>query len=364
MSMRFFLTASLTVVAALAIVKAIPDGDGTALAQAGTSSLACRAGETYINVMHGTDDMFSTAGTPDPLPTPSPQWATLSPPVNPATNIFDYTHVNYQFRDTLSYTLNPGDTVTAGRVTTRIRSNGDINSNDVLSFRQQGATSGSFAPFGYPAPNGNALVTYNLAAMAAPASPTNLLPALTANHFLDVAMEDDSSVDFMRLELCVEPAPKPYDLQINKRQDGNLYLINVTNPGRAITAPAKVEVTEVVPAGLTVNAIGFSGPGWSCVPAAPVVGPDAIVCTYMLSSGTLASGANLPVIELKTSGKPMCPNCARVRLYVQRRIIPYPEQDAELRTIIGPITPLPLPGTWVLVTEPNTRNNLSCVPLR
>jgi len=180
---------------------------------------------------------------------------------------------------------------------------------------------------------------------------TNWLQALNASHALDVYVEDDQSVDFTGLELCFE-TKLPYDIGVTKVRDGNLYLIRVTNLGKPISPPAKIEVTEMVPAGLTVTAMSIPA-GWTCTPAAPVTGPDAIICTYIVT-GTIATGQALPAIVLKTVGKGTCANCVRARLYMPYMLPPRNKEDERPGS-----PPASLP--WHVIHEANEDNNVSCV---
>lgn len=134
------------------------------------------------------------------------------------------------------------------------------------------------------------------------------------------------------------------DIEAEKRQEGSTYTLSVKNKGSAIIGLAKIEVVELVPPGLTVTNI--NAPGWTCSPAAPVVGPDAITCSYIIqASTTLGSGQSLPPIALQTNGTPLCPNCMRIRLFKPR----------------DPTVHDPASVTWVLAQESNADNNVSCV---
>ncbi len=352
---------------------------GGAQAQGGAKML-CPVGQQAISVTHGTVDAFSTAGTPDPLADavsatrhPDPQFDIAKQHLR-----LDACGI-YNFGDTLYFTLAPGETVTAAQVTTNTRSNGDISSNDTMSFLQAGGAAPTFTTFSYNGAdfggprtyvfNGSGATPIPNASMT---NPLNILAALTANKRLDVVMQDDSSVDFITLDLCVAPPP-PYDIAVRKTHDGSHYGIAVTNPGRAISAPAKIEVTELVPAGLNVTSIG--GTGWSCTPTPP---PWAILdgdhlhlygdCDDPERRRVAAHLARVErqagVSELR-AGKALSRGGVSARAHSasdgtrgNRR---KPAGDTRSLTLpTGPVLPFPRPGSWVLVNEPNMENNVSC----
>ena len=75
-------------------------------------------------------------------------------------------------------------------------------------------------------------------------------------------------------------------------------------------------MTEIVPAGLIITSASIPA-GWTCPGVAfPVNGPDAFTCSFAINA-TIASGQHLPQIAFKTEGKPECPNCMRVKLYLK-----------------------------------------------
>jgi hypothetical protein len=295
----------------------------------------CRPGESAFKTGNGTNDNF--AGTADPKPHPSAAFASAVTLV-PATNIYDQTASNYHFGDT--FTLNPPGQITKVRLTTRLKANSGDANNDGISF----STSPSFTPghFGFAlntlSPGwgtsgsgqmpklfmfefeAGSTVQVNVAG-----NPSNTTPSpyssstfygdLNTNHLLHVYVEDDTSVDFVEVELCYQPAPK-YDLVAAKKHDGNIYTLNVHNAGSPIMPTGSVQVVEVVPAGLTIDWASMTG--WQCPGAVfPVVGPDAFTCNYQIPAGGIAANANLPPIVLKTEGTPECPNCMRARLFLK-----------------------------------------------
>lgn len=82
---------------------------------------------------------------------------------------------------------------------------------------------------------------------------------------------------------------------------GNNYdfTISVTNVGNTAFFGTLV-MTDNLPAGLTVT--GYTLDGWSCAPAAPVVGPTTITCQRVYTaSSPLAAGATTPAVTLNTT---------------------------------------------------------------
>jgi uncharacterized repeat protein (TIGR01451 family) len=91
--------------------------------------------------------------------------------------------------------------------------------------------------------------------------------------------------------------PKYANLSVAKTAVGSFvvnysasYRLTVSNAGpQAATGP--ITITDTIPAGLTYT--GFSGTGWTCVNAAPIV-----TCTH---NGPIANGASLPQLTLNVS---------------------------------------------------------------
>jgi hypothetical protein len=111
------------------------------------------------------------------------------------------------------------------------------------------------------------------------------------------------------------PKPPKYDLVASKKREGSAFILTVHNAGQQIMPTGKVDVVEVVPAGLTITSFP-SGP-WTCTGVLPVVGPDSFTCSYQIPSGGIPANSNLPQIALKSEGKSECPNCMRVKLYLK-----------------------------------------------
>ena len=82
---------------------------------------------------------------------------------------------------------------------------------------------------------------------------------------------------------------------------GNNYAYNISTSNVG-TAPffGTATMTDNLPAGLTVNSYGLNG--WTCSPAAPVVGPNTITCTRPYTAGApLAVNGTTPVVTLNTT---------------------------------------------------------------
>lgn len=359
---------------------ALLSGNG-AKSQTGTwpATLRCAPPTQHMSMLHGIDDNFAVPTPADPAPTPGAGLiATYGAPMTAPSNKYDNTAVNYHFGDTFAFPLPAGTSITAARVTTRIRPNGDIWNNDSFNFQQQGAKAEPvLGNMGYHTPGSSQLISFDITSSGispAPSygttgNPSQALAALNANQFLNFYMQDDSEIDFIALELCVTvPPPKDYDIGVNKqRDDRGGYIIRIANPGRPLPAGAKVEMTELVPAGLTVGAVSAPAP-WSCaLPVTPLVGPDSFVCTYIVPAAGIPTGGALPTISLRTTGQPECTNCARVRLYLPGIII-RTEMNDEAKAMhrappsSEPITAGPRPSLqgWHLIAEPNMANNVSC----
>jgi hypothetical protein len=305
----------------------------------------CEAGEMAFKDGNGTDDHF--AGTVDPKPHP------VGIPGLGVTNIYDQTASNYHFGDTFML-KQTGGSITKFRVTTRVKSNSPDSNNDGFSFSIQPA----FTPghFSYGFAQGAGLIGWGDLTFIFDRTTVNQIkvntgfvdpaPAATYNsnaffnsldsgaplHFY---VQDDTSVDFIRIEGCYKPAPK-YDLVASKKHDGGAYFLNVHNNGSQIMPTGHVDVVEVIPAGLTITS--FPSSPWTCTGSLPVVGPDSFTCSYQIPSGGIPANSNLPPIILKGEGKAECPNCMRVKLY--------------LKEVAGGTKP---------VDEGDMKNNVSCV---
>jgi hypothetical protein len=310
-----------------------------------------------MSILHGKIDNFAAGG--DSQPTPSDPLKIQFPQLvsQAANNIFDNTGINYLFGDTLFLNALPiGSTITVARVSTRLKPNsGDGSSsagNDTFSFQSGGSRFGyslkdqpantSVGRWGNNVPSqaGGVNFTFTFTTVANPANttspyPANFLALIANTRMLDILEQDDTSVDYVQLDLCYKP-PAKYDLVASKKHDGNVYSLNVHNNGQQIMPTGHVDVVEVVPAGLTITSFP-SGP-WTCTGLLPVVGPDSFTCSYQIPGGGIAVGANLPQIVLKSEGTPECPNCMRVKLY--------------LKEFEGGVKP---------VNEGDMKNNVSCV---
>jgi hypothetical protein len=143
----------------------------------------------------------------------------------------------------------------------------------------------------------------------------NFFTDLDDGRALHIYVQDDTSVDFIQIEGCYKPAAPKYDLTASKKREGSAFILSVHNNGSQIMPTGKVDVVEVVPAGLTITS--FPSSPWTCTGSLPVVGPDSFTCSYQIPAGGIAAGANLPQIVLKSEGKSECSNCMRVKLYLK-----------------------------------------------
>jgi hypothetical protein len=139
------------------------------------------------------------------------------------------------------------------------------------------------------------------------------LNSTTNQHELHVYVQDDTRVDFVQIEACYKPQ---YDLVASKKHEGSVYTLDVTNAGTQISPSGKIDVVEVVPAGLIILGANVPAP-WQCPGVTfPVIGPDAFTCTYPINA-VIQHNQHLPQIVLKTEGTPECQNCMRAKLYLK-----------------------------------------------
>jgi uncharacterized repeat protein (TIGR01451 family) len=101
---------------------------------------------------------------------------------------------------------------------------------------------------------------------------------------------------------CATVTYPNYDLAIAKTgaasatvSGGFTFNLAVTNPGAAIANAAAIQVTDVVPAGMTFT--GAAGSNWNCTPSGTIAAGGTLTCTYT-GTGPIASGASLPVIAI------------------------------------------------------------------
>jgi hypothetical protein len=214
-------------------------------------------------------------------------------------------------------------------VTTRVKSNSSDSNNDGFSFSivpaftpghfSYGFAQGGLAQIGW----GDLTFDFDMSSVkvfpigvtTTPSGyPGTFFSQLDTGVFLHVYVQDDTSVDFIRIEGCSKPKPN-YDLLASKKHDGNVYFLNVHNNGQQIMPAGHVDVVEVVPVGLTI--LSFPGGPWTCTGSLPVIGPDSFTCSYQIPGGGIAANSDLPQILLKSEGKSECPNCMRVKLYLK-----------------------------------------------
>jgi hypothetical protein len=341
--------------------------------------LSCAAPSQLYSVTHGVANNFAGDGSSQPTPNMA-YFSSQGISLSSTTNTFDQTANDYHFGDTLPIAVPQGSTVTSMRLTTRLKptdtqcsgggggggggpSGGNNNtgrtigpptgcgsagpgaSNDAINFHVWNASGATHTSpvSGFPIASISATGDWGLPDPAEiftfdfmTAQPL-LFNAVTVGAGLppplnlDVYIQDDTSVDFLTLELCYVP-PKPIDLVAHKTRTKNSYTLSVTNAGAALPAGSVVQVLELVPSGLTMSVPPVSGP-WACSPSGPVQGPDAVTCTMTVGAGGIATGGSLPSIQIPFKGQlTKCPNCMRVRLQ----------------------------STPTGLTEANTANNVSC----
>jgi hypothetical protein len=183
------------------------------------TSLICPSGQNLVTLTAGQPDGFSV-GKPDvPAAAPSNGLQVRTSPLYG----FDDAAVNHRF----GHTFGGLTSVTAGELLVGLRAledgYGGGNDSLELSFTDSGGnllqnrwsrfigTDSSNAAVGLLAnhwgpskwPAGNTFV-FDLAALPNPSGPpTNLLPQVSANGFVDFYVQDDTSVDYVVLSVCV-----------------------------------------------------------------------------------------------------------------------------------------------------------------
>jgi hypothetical protein len=209
-----------------AVAMTLWDGDGGAKTVAPTpvvSSLACRPAETLMTFGAGQNDAFALTAKPDvPAAAPANGLQVRTAPLFG----FDDAAVNHRFGHTFSALPS---VMTAGELIVRLKplEDGHGGGNDTLelSFTDAGGnllpvfwrrfigTSSANSSAGLLANHwgptnwsaGNTF-TFDLKALPeASGTQLDLIPQLNANGFVDVFLQDDSSVDFLVLNLCVRP---------------------------------------------------------------------------------------------------------------------------------------------------------------
>lgn len=130
----------------------------------------------------------------------------------------------------------------------------------------------------------------NTASVALPAGQTDLVPG---NNSSSVTVTGSNEAD-LRLTKAASISP------VVPGQDYN-WNITVRNLGPLAVAPGQfIDVTENIPAGLTVRAAPSSA-GWSCTPPPggyPANGPLNLSCRYTVPAGGLAANANAPNLAI------------------------------------------------------------------
>jgi hypothetical protein len=299
----------------------------------GPPAFQCERGESTFKAGNGTDDNF--AATLDPKPHAAADFSAAAGLA--ATNIYDQTASNYHFGD--SFTL-PSGQITKVRLTTRLKPNSGDATNDSIDFFASNPWPGSTpARVGFVINNLPGAATWapphapelfvfdflpasvvvygnNVPGTPAASPPyvgSAFFPALDVSKRFDIYVQDDTSVDFVQIELCYKPK---YDLVASKKREGSYYTLDVTNAGQPISPSGSIQVVEIVPSGLTITAPPNAPNPWTCTGSFPMVGPDAFTCTYPINA-VIPAGQHLPQIVLKVEGKPECRNCMRVHLYLK-----------------------------------------------
>lgn len=130
----------------------------------------------------------------------------------------------------------------------------------------------------------------NTASVALPAGQTDPVPG---NNSSSVTVTGSNEAD-LRLTKAASISP------VVPGQDYN-WNITVRNLGPLAVAPGQfIDVTENIPAGLTVRAAPSSA-GWSCTPPPggyPANGPLNLSCRYTVPAGGLAANANAPNLAI------------------------------------------------------------------
>lgn len=201
----------------------------TALAQdavnAAAVPLLCQAGERQVVLQAGTQDNFATTADQNPA-TPSQalqQFIAQFPGAGqqPLVN-FDATTSDRFFGHTFNF-ADYTASITQAMLETTVKPMATDSDNDSLSLRFAGGSTvawGSYLgavssasgllphawnPTNYP--NGNSF-TFTLGGLPNPGSTasTNLISEMNTHGFLDFVTQDDTSVDYLRLTLCVQVA--------------------------------------------------------------------------------------------------------------------------------------------------------------
>lgn len=314
--------------------------------------LRCAPGQERIEVRGGTDDNFGAAADPAPNPSASllavgqanPNWNLPT-----SQNVYDARTINYVFIETLRLNVPSGMRVASARLSSRFRANLPNTANDSISIGHATAPRIGYRPtsgdFSVSFPGGNAAISpAPISGGGGPIPPSQtMIDLLNATGELQIFVQDDTGVDFLLLEACLER--DAFDLAVDKRgPERDRYTIAIRNLGRPLVAGAIVQLREIVPMGMTLATL--PGSPWTCDAAGPVVGPDAVTCRTTLT-GPLPSGASLPPVTVAARGRGMCPNCVRLTVYENQAAFdasfPLPESDLSnnVGCASGAVRPLP-----------------------
>ena len=285
-----------------------PNEIATLFAAGPLGKCKCQPGGAVFTA--GVRDEFSGAnGVEAPQPSPAYVQYLNSQGIYNLAN-FDETHVDRYFAHTFSNLLPPGNSrICRAILEIRLRPLPTIAKNDSISlnfapstlapgaswWRYLGAGNAQPGLLGtaWQPPQGPTTITLDLGALPqAAGGPVSLLSYLNQYGFLNLAIQDDTAVDYAKLTVtycCPEP-----DLTIRKTHKEpfllgghGAYNLAVTNLGSApISGP--IVVTDNLPVGL--GYAGYAGAGWSCSAAGQLV-----TCTH---PGPVAAGASLPPLTI------------------------------------------------------------------
>lgn len=313
-----------------------------------------RPSRSILTISRGINDSFDPQA--DPNPAPSLQFISRYAQLGLPTNTYDQLGSDYFFGDTLNFSgqLPTGAAIVGARLRMRLRALDGQPDNDAIHI-QYGAQTFGYKLNNLPGANGwtasdpphDQVFAFDFSPTAATPAPTEgtfpgpaqFLQALEANQFLDILIQDDTSVDYLRLDICYETRiPRLPDLLAQKTKtqlmpNVSYYQLQVQNLGGPITGPAKIEAIDYVPVGVSV--VSIPSPPWTCNPNIQVTGPNVITCSLTVPSGYGVATGLLPPLTMLAIGTPGCPNCMRVNLYTGAN-----QQLAE---------------------EINTDNNVSCI---
>ncbi|MGB0383925.1 MAG: LamG-like jellyroll fold domain-containing protein [Ardenticatenaceae bacterium] len=320
-----------------------------AIYEAGSAG-KCKCEEKDVMLEAGVEDDFSTSnGTESPSPSVGLQ------SLYGSSRDFDTPQPNKRFLHTFSDLLPEINTSEICSATLEIRvkpgPGGSFNDSMALMFVDSGGNRLA-VPWGRYFGSGNSkdglfsfpwyasapaqTITLDLDALPQDGGGTvSILGYLNHFGFLDVEIQDDTAVDYVKLKLhyCCDKAERA-DLAIDKSHVGHFehggvgtYAIDVTNVD-TVPAHGPVIVNDILPTGATYLSGG--GSGWTCLPG--------VTCTYTgLPALPLAPGQSLPplVINARLSDVAELKNCAQVEAYGDHN--PANDESCDVVELIEPI---------------------------